>query len=465
MSARERAGAGPGRLTRRRLLAGGGLLAAGVVAAAYGLRRRIVGKLSAWTQSEAFTATPALVPHDPARERRTLHVARGHTPAGNVDAVLAGLGGIEAVVGSDDVVVVKVSAQWWNQGMSNVAAVRRVIEHVLDRPGFRGEVVVFENVHFRRDDGSGLARAFTRPSERNVDVPGWTCLGDLIPHFADRGAAVSFVGLVDAGASALAGDHWHDPEHVHGVYGGDGRGPIEPGASRDGYHWDLADAFAVRRSPLEQVRAPLSWPRFTSPRSGLVIDLRDGLARREGERLVPVCDRGLTWINLTTCNEHAATGITAACKSTMGVVDMSAGWMGTHPLARGYRSVHYFGHPDASWRLAGPLAHFARAVRAPDLHLTVAEWVGVTPTPEWDGEVEDIRLSARAAHRVGAVVAGTDPVAIDAWCCRNLLAPLGGARGHLYDLDDPDSKALKFLREYRRVLGAGTLDPSLISVA
>ena len=75
----------------------------------------------------------------------------------------------------DDVVLIKVSAQWWNQGMTNVAAVKRTIEQILTVPGFTGEVIVFENTHFLKD-GSPLTRAFTKASDRNVDVPGWSSM-------------------------------------------------------------------------------------------------------------------------------------------------------------------------------------------------------------------------------------------------------------------------------------------------
>src|SRR3954471_4234272 len=321
--------------SRRRVVLGA--MAAGIAGAVFALQAR----LRAMTQLASFAAPPRLVPHDPVRDRTTIHVARGASPATNVDAVLDKAGGISTVVGADDLVIIKVSAQWWNQGMTNVAAVKRVIEQVLERPGFRGEVIVFENTHFRLADGSGLARAWVHPSERNVDVPGWTRLGDLISHFRARGAPVSFVGLVDAGPSALSEDDWHDPGHACGIYGGDGRGPIAPGDPRDGYHWDFGRTFRLRRTWFDDARTPLTWPRFTSPVTGLVIDLQTGVLRREAGRLVST-DRKLTWISLTTANEHLATGFTGACKSTMGVVDMSAGAMGTDPRVRGHASVHYF---------------------------------------------------------------------------------------------------------------------------
>jgi len=447
-------------MTRRRFLIAGGAAVGLASAAAFAFRHRLMSRLARWTLRPEFSATPPLVPHDPVADRRAIHVARDAAPAANVDAVLAKLGGMGRVVGPGDVVLVKVSAQWWNQGMTNVAATRRVIEHILEIPGFQGEVLVFENVHFRLPDGSGLARAWTHPSERNVDVDGWSRLGDLIPHF--RGKPVGFVGLVDAGESSLAGDPWHDPTHAHGVYGGDGRGPIEDGEERDGYRWDFAQAFRLKRSLVDSVRAPLTWPVFTSPVSGLVVDLRDGVFRREGGRRV-AADRKLKWITLTTANQHGSTGYTGCCKSAMGIVDMSAGRLGTHPAARGYQSVHYFGEPNASWRMAGPLADFARKVRAPDLYLTVAEWVGAEP-PGWTGS-DDLRHAEACAHRRRTIVAGTDPVAIDAWVVRNLLMPIRGPGLAGYDLDSETSKVTRFLRYYRQVYGAGTLDPALVDVA
>jgi hypothetical protein len=441
-------------------------VAAGLGGAGALLRRQLKAKLSAVTQRGDFTATPPLVPHDPTHDRSKVYVARGDTPAANVDAVLAKVGGIGSVVSTDDVVIVKVSAQWWNQGMTNVAAAKRVIEQILERPGFKGEVIVFENTHFRMPDGSGLARAWLRPSDRNVDVPGWTKLGDLIPHFRERGAPVSFVGLVDGGPSSLAGDDWHDPTHALGVYGGDGRGPIAAGDTRDGYHWDFTRVFRVDKSWVDEAKTPLTWPRFTSPRSGLVVDLQDGVLRREGGRLVPA-DRKLTWINMTTANEHSATGFTGACKSAMGVVDMSAGALGTHPLARGYQSVHYFGmgHPSATWRMAGPLAQLAREVRKPDLVLTVAEWVAFKASVEEDEKAEDSRHSAATCMQTKTVIAGVDPVAIDVWAIRHLMSatPSANKKDH-FDLDDPNTKISKFLRYYRQVYGAGTLDPALVEV-
>lgn len=455
------------------LIGGGALVAMG--GGAFVMRKKIRTWLDKKTVLASFSATPPLLPHDPVKDKTTLYTASGGGPAGNVDTALGKLGGMAKVVGPDDVVAIKVSAQWWNQGMTNVAAVKRTIEHILEIPGWKGEIVVFENTHFRfldkKDDdpARGLTRAWTAPSVRNVDVPGWNKLGDLIPHFAQLGAPVSFVGLVDGGSSSLAGDPWFDPEHVHGVYGGDDRGPIARSESRDGYHWDFDQTFRLRRSRVGIAQTPLTWPRFTSPRTGAVIDLRDGVLRRDGDKLVPD-GRKLVFINMTTGNEHGSTGFTGACKSPMGIVDMSAGALGTHPRVAGYQSVHYFGRTgrphgelDPTWRMAGPLAFWNNQVRRADLYLTVQEWIAVTPEAGYDA-TDDMRHHAACAIQAGVLTVGTDPVAIDAHCVRTVMQQHRGKYAPMLDLADPDSKVTKFLRYFRQTAGWGTLDPALVTV-
>jgi len=464
-------------ITRRSLLVGGGAAVAGIGGAAFVFRKKIKNKLDAWTTRDAFSATPPLVPHDPVKDRTTIAVAQGGGPGANVDAALDKLGGMKAFVGADDVVIIKVSAQWWNTGMTNVAAVMRTVDQVLAVPGFKGEVIVFENTHFRRQGGAsddpstGLTRAWTHPSGWNVDVDGMDKLIDLRAYYAQRGAPVGFVGLIDAGASALSGDHWYDPEHAHGVYGGDDRGPIGGGEARDGYHWDFGNTFRLQRSWVADAQTPLTWPRFTSPRTGAVIDFRDGVLRREGDQLV-ADGRRLRFLNLTTCNEHGSTGMTGACKSPMGIVDMSAGALGTDPRVAGYQSVHYFGRVAGvpgerapTWRMAGPLAFFGEKVRRADLYLTVAEWIAVTPEQGYQEGHEDMRQAKSCAVQARTVIAGTDPVAIDAWATRHLLMPNAQKYRAMVNLDDEHSKVSRFLRYFRQTAGRGTLDPALVTVA
>ena len=78
----------------------------------------------------------------------------------------------------------------------------------------------------------------------------------------------------------------------------------------------------------------------------------------------------------------------------------------------------------------------------------------------------DIRHSARTCVQKKTIVAGQDPVAIDAWVVRNLMSDLPSAKGDGdLALDNPDSKVCKFLRYYREVYGRGTLQAGLIEVS
>ena len=162
-------------LSRRVFLTGG--IIAVVGGAAFALRRKLVGAVASKTRLPSFSATPPLVPHHPIRDRKSIAVAQGGTPAENVDSALAKLGGIGKVVGQDDLVIIKVSAQWWNQGMTNVAAVKRVIEHVLERPGLPGRGHRVREHALPPEGRIGSRARVDAPERRNVDVSGWTSSG------------------------------------------------------------------------------------------------------------------------------------------------------------------------------------------------------------------------------------------------------------------------------------------------
>ena len=56
------------------------------------------------------------------------------------------LSGSSGMIEADDVVLIKVNAQWKYRGCTNSDLIRGLIQKILDHPdGFRGEVVIFEN--------------------------------------------------------------------------------------------------------------------------------------------------------------------------------------------------------------------------------------------------------------------------------------------------------------------------------
>jgi hypothetical protein len=75
-----------------------------------------------------------------------------------------------------------------------------------------------------------------------------------------------------------------------------------------------------------------------------------------------------------------------------------------------------------------------------------------------------MRHHKACAIKAGHVVAGTDPVAIDAYCVRNIVGPNASTYKEMLALDNPDSKVSRFLRYFRQAAGWGTLDEKLVTV-
>ena len=88
----------------------------------------------------------------------------------NLRKVIELIGGIEKIIGSDDVVLTKPNVQWWNQGAPNLAALKAFVDLIMERPGgFKGEVVLAENCHRGASPWTSIDS-------------GWTnCRGPLFP--------------------------------------------------------------------------------------------------------------------------------------------------------------------------------------------------------------------------------------------------------------------------------------------
>lgn len=102
------------------------------------------------------------------------------TPAENLVRVVDLMGGIERLVGRDDLVLIKPNVQWWNQGAPNLAALNAFVGLVMERPGgFRGEVVIAENCHRGLTPWVSESSGWAQPFTRNADLPGIRHFGDL----------------------------------------------------------------------------------------------------------------------------------------------------------------------------------------------------------------------------------------------------------------------------------------------
>ena len=91
--------------------------------------------------------------------RGTVYRAVNGSPRVNMEKVIDLMGGIQGIIGKDDVVVIKPNVQWWNQGAPNIAALEAFVDMVMNRPGgFRGEIVIAENCHRGAEPWKSIVR-------------------------------------------------------------------------------------------------------------------------------------------------------------------------------------------------------------------------------------------------------------------------------------------------------------------
>ena len=114
--------------------------------------------------------------------------SKEQSPEINMNEVLNMLGGIDHVIDSEDIVVIKVNAQWWSQGTTNTDLLQSFIEHVLARNNFIGEVIIVDNHQYDEPNSRGwtterrngkfnlneLVLFFQEEGFRNVTKYHWT---------------------------------------------------------------------------------------------------------------------------------------------------------------------------------------------------------------------------------------------------------------------------------------------------
>lgn len=326
-------------------------------------------------------------------------------------ATVTPLAGPDGIVGSDDVVVIKINYQWSERGGTNTDLLRGLVRVLVDHPdGFTGEIVVAENAQF------AAVANFDRASN-NAEDPGLSP-HDVVLHFADLGFAVSQFDW-----TAIRGTEVSE---------------YSAGDARDGYVLYLYDA---------TIHGRLSYPKFRSA-AGTYVSLRDGV----WNPLTATYDRDrLKLLNLPVLkSHHAVYGATACVKNFMGLV--------TDSLSTSSHSAIRYG-------LLGALLG---EIRPPDLNLLDAIWVNGNPTT-------GPATPYAGATRRNELVASRDPVAADIWSVENILIPAFLANGFSppwpapsADPDDPASAFRVYLdQSMSRMLAAGlavTNDPGQIDL-
>jgi len=322
--------------------------------------------------------------------RSNVFVAKNGTPAENVAKVIGmRYGGIENVIGHDDVVVINPNGQWPNQGGSNCACCMGLIDLILDRPGgFDGEIIFCENTQFQ-------------------EWGYWTTGGGGL----DRNGPYNFVDMIayyqNNGHSNVNGFRiWRniDEPSLWPVVSGpqDGQGWVRP-------EW---------QSPVSGCLLYLGYPIIVSPYSGRLIDLKNGVYDNGYEGQPP-----LRFIKVPNLNNHGweanqdYAGITSSIKSFLGITELEGDYRGH--FADGHYQMHTYlesCHGQTSAQRAFSAGEAVGAwmtnCRKPDFFLTTAEWVG------WGSRTG---TDATQARTVGLA---NDPVALDYYMSKYVLWPL-----------------------------------------
>lgn len=315
-------------------------------------------------------------------------------PSENMTKVIELMGGINNIIGENDVVVIKPNVQWWNHGATNLSALKTLVDLIMNRPsGFWGEVIIAENCHRGSEPWTVEESGWIRIFERNSNLNGINNLTDLTNHLKKiYGERYSTVHWIDV---AYGEKRVFSPKDGTGYVYCDGTGGV-PILSMD--NGETGDDFR---------EVIMTYPIFKTDK-GTIIDLKNGIWKDGAYTEQP-----LRFINFATLNHHSHyVGVTGAVKNYFGVVDISGGGWGK--LADKYNNFHSFAYNEWDFgpvpgTMGAEVAMFMNTIRKADINIIAAEWVGLASRTE------------PPVNHTKAVLVSSDPVALDYHAAKYLL--------------------------------------------
>ncbi|HQA79595.1 MAG TPA: DUF362 domain-containing protein [Methanoregulaceae archaeon] len=222
----------------------------------------------------------------------------------------------EGLIGSDDVVIIKVNSQWPERGGTNTDLVEAVIASILAHPeGFTGEIIVADN-------GQGRG-SFSWP-QSNAEDPGQT-IQTVVDSFS--------------GSHKVSTCLWDS---------------IRNTAVREYDQGDIRDGYIVSASEHPRTKLKVSYPKFRT-KYGTNISFRNGVWENGSYN-----NSRLKLINMPVLKSHSGYEVTASLKHYVGVVSVS------------------LGDPHASIDLGG-LGTALVETRYPELNILDATWINAVP--------------------------------------------------------------------------------------
>ncbi len=287
------------------------------------------------------------------------------------------LSGPSGLIAPDDVVLIKVNAQWKYRGCTNSDVIRGLIQKILDHPdGFTGEAVIIEN-----GQGQGSLNG-----DGNIDH-----YLEATQHANANDETHSFQYLVDnVFRDSRVSSFLLDP--IRNIY------IDENDHTTDGYRTLLN----------------VSYPCFTTA-GGHRVELKRGIHTDPAG-----FTQNLKLINVPVLKDHWYTSLTCSLKNTYGILSM---W----DAVTSGRDYHYSDVGEI-WGMMMEL------IKTPVLNIVDAIWVsqgrGDPPARQWGlpGYPPEVTT------RVNQLLASQDPVALDYWAAKHILYPIDNNLDHHPDL-------------------------------
>ena len=270
------------------------------------------------------------------------------------------------IIASNDVVLLKINAQWDERGGTNTDLIRSVIQAVLDHPGgFTGEIIVADNGQAQFGPfghGGSLTWALNNAVDRSQSVM------HVVRDFQARGHRVTGV-LWDEFTTVRVQE-------------------FSAGDTRNGF---------VVEDTVRSTGLQISYPKFTTE-FGTMVSFREGIWNANTRTY----DRErLTVINMPVLKAHNWLQVTAAVKNWMGIPSDRLTNFG--PANRPHSSV-----------VRGGMGTLMVETRMPDLNILDMIWIGPDTGP---------RNTFANAVQINKIAASTDPFALDWWASRTILMP------------------------------------------
>jgi len=282
--------------------------------------------------------------------------------------------GPAGLIASNDIVVVKVNAQWKYRGATNSDVVKGLIHSILLHPdGFTGEVIIFEN-------GQGF--------------------GSLDCDSMGRGGGGSPYPPGDTGVHANAENELHSFSYLVDTVFAD---PRVTKILMDSYI-DTFISTSDHSNNGFRKQGSISYPCFWSA-GGRRVEWKEGVWDGGSHQ------QNFKVVNVPVLKHHDGTSITAALKHMFGVLSMNDG---------GMPGRHYAGAGTDCGIM------FSSLVRAPVLNILDCIWV---TQQGWSGYPQAYTT------RKDVLIASVDPVALDYWGSKYILYPIDWNSYHNPDVD------------------------------